>query len=80
MPPNYLSVGALYEYHRYYGENFKVESPTGSGRMATIREVADSLALRLARLSLKDRSGHYAVMATYPLLYNDPASAGRVLF
>lgn len=80
MPLNYLLVEALYEYQRYYGDDFKVEFPTGSGQTATLREIADALSGRLAMLSLKDGNGRRAVMAAYPSLYADPAESQRVLF
>ena len=44
---NYLLVEALERYHHFYGEDFKVECPTGSGRMMTLGEVAREIATRL---------------------------------
>ena len=40
MPMNYLLMEALERYHHFYGDDFKVECPTGSGRYMTLREVA----------------------------------------
>ena len=50
MPVNYLLVELIYEFHRYYGDDFQVECPVGSGRKLTLREIADELSRRLGRL------------------------------
>jgi hypothetical protein len=81
MPLNYLLVEALYEYQRYYGDDFKVEYPTGSGTMATLGKIAEGLSQRLAGLSLKDGQGARPVMAAYaPHLSGSEADRQRVLF
>jgi hypothetical protein len=54
MPINYLIVESLREFHRYYGDDFKVECPTGSGQLLTLNEIADHIAARLMRLFLRD--------------------------
>ena len=43
FPVNYLIIESLQKFHHYYGDDFKVECPTGSGRFMTINEVADEL-------------------------------------
>ncbi|HEY9721942.1 MAG TPA: glucosidase, partial [Oscillatoriaceae cyanobacterium] len=48
FPVNYLIIEALKEYHDYYGDRFKVECPTGSGHMMTLREVALEIGRRLS--------------------------------
>lgn len=81
MPLNYLLVEALYEYQRYYGDDFRIEYPTGSGTLATLREIADGLAQRLAGLSLKNANGERPVMAPYASHLRDTESdRQRVLF
>ena len=57
MPINYLLYTALIRLYAYYGEDFKVECPTGSGQMMTLLEVAKELGERLTRIFLKDASG-----------------------
>jgi hypothetical protein len=57
LPMNYLLIEALERYGRFYGDDLKVECPTGSGVMLTLQEVADELATRLTRLFLRDGSG-----------------------
>ena len=80
MSLNYMLVEALYEYHRYYGDDFKVECPTGSGNMATLHEIADMLSGRLCNLSLLDAQGKRPVMAAYPGLAAGTAGDKPVLF
>ncbi|AMM17421.1 MAG: glucosidase [Pseudomonadota bacterium] len=80
MPVNYLLIESLYEFHRYYGEDFLVEYPTGSGQKLSLNAIADELGKRLTRLFLKDKNGRRPVMAAYPQLQADPRSDDLVLF
>ncbi|MSR03691.1 MAG: hypothetical protein EXR94_13305 [Gemmatimonadetes bacterium] len=48
LPVNFLLVEALQKYHHYYGADFTVEFPTGSGRMLTLSEIAGELSRRPA--------------------------------
>jgi hypothetical protein len=57
MPMNYLLIEALERYHHFYGDDFKVECPVGSGKQLTLIEVARELATRLARIFLPDEKG-----------------------
>jgi hypothetical protein len=57
FPTNFLIVESLQKFHHYYGDDFKIECPTGSGRYLTIDEVAQELSRRLMRLFLKDETG-----------------------
>jgi hypothetical protein len=54
---NYLLIESLYEFHRYYGDDFLVEFPVGSGQMVTLTVIADELRARLARLFLRGVDG-----------------------
>jgi hypothetical protein len=60
MPINYLLFGALLRLYAYYGDDFKIECPTGSGTQCTLLEVAKELARRLSRLFLMDATGSRA--------------------
>jgi hypothetical protein len=53
FPPNFLLIESLQKFHHYLGDDFKVESPTGSGRQATLWEVAAKISRRLSRLFLR---------------------------
>jgi hypothetical protein len=57
MPLNYLIVESLLRFHAYYGDDFRVECPTGSGRMLNLREIARYLQDRLMSLFLPDADG-----------------------
>ncbi len=80
IPINYLLVRALREFHRYYGDEFRVEYPAGSGTMRSLAEIADELAKRLTRLSLQDRDGRRPVMRAYAGLEEQSGSAELILF
>jgi hypothetical protein len=57
FPINYLLIEALQKFNHYYGPEFLVECPTGSGQTMTLRAVADELARRLGSLFLRDETG-----------------------
>jgi hypothetical protein len=80
MPINYLIIEALQRFHFYYGDDFKVECPTGSGKMLTLYEVAEELGRRLSRLFLKGPDGQRPVLKYHPKLANDPHFRDYVLF
>jgi hypothetical protein len=79
-PINYCLIEALFEAHRYYGDDFVVEYPTGSGAMLPLGRVAALLSERLIGLSLKGTDGKRPVMAAYPALQQDAACDDLVLF
>ena len=72
MPINYLLIESLQKFHHYYGDDFKVECPTGSGKFITLNEVADELTRRLTRLFLKGEDGQRPVLKYHPKLATDP--------
>jgi hypothetical protein len=57
VPMNYLLVEALRTFHRYYGDEFQVECPTGSGVKKSLAGVADEIARRVGRLFLPGADG-----------------------
>jgi len=54
LPINYLLIESLQKFHHYYGDDFKVECPTGSGQFLTLNEIANELSNRLIRLWMRD--------------------------
>jgi hypothetical protein len=80
MPLNYLIIEALQKFYYYYGDDFKVECPTGSGNFITILEVACELACRLSKLFLKGPDGQRAVLKYHPKLAGDPNFKDYILF
>jgi hypothetical protein len=81
VPMNYLLIESLRRFHAYYGNDFKVECPTGSGNLLTLAEIADELSRRLIRLFLKDpATGTRPVLGYHPKLQSDPHFKDHVLF
>jgi hypothetical protein len=80
FPVNFLIIESLQKFHHYYGDEFKVECPVGSGLFVTINDVADELGARLTRIFLKDEEGRRPVFAQYPRLQLDPHFRDHLLF
>jgi hypothetical protein len=80
MPVNGLIVRALLQYYMYYGDSFKIECPTGSGRQMTLYEVAEEIARRLASIFLKDGGGRRPVYGGTRIFQDDPHWRDLVLF
>lgn len=57
FPINYLLIESLQQFHHYYGDDFKVECPTGSGRLMHLSDVANELSNRLIKLWLRNGNG-----------------------
>jgi len=80
MPLNYLTIESLQKFHYYYGDDFKIECPTGSGKWVTINDVAEELIHRLTKLFLKGEDGQRPVLKYHPKLASDPNFKDYVLF
>jgi hypothetical protein len=80
FPVNYLIIESLQKFHHYYGDDFKVECPTGSGKYCTIEEVACELTRRLTGLFLRDETGRRPVNGTSAKMQSDPHFRDHVLF
>ncbi len=80
MPVNTMLVEALYGFHHYYGDDFRVEYPTGSGVTLSLREIADELSGRLTRLFLRGPDGRRPVFGDSARLRDDPHFRDHVLF
>lgn len=80
FPVNYLLIESLQKFHHYYGDDFKVECPSGSGQFRTINEVANELTQRLTRIFLRDEDGVRPVLAYQSKLHKDPHFRDYVLF
>ncbi len=75
-----MLVESLYEFHRYYGDDFRVECPTGSGKYLSLREIAEELGRRLSRLFLRGPDGRRPVFGDNPILQENPAFRDNILF
>jgi hypothetical protein len=72
FPLNYVYIEALQKFHYYFGDDFKVECPTGSGRLLTLWEVAAEIARRLIAVFERDGRGRRPVYAGVEKLQSDP--------
>jgi hypothetical protein len=80
MPVNALIIRALVNYHSYYGNDFTVECPTGSGRRMNLFEVAEEIARRLSNIFLQDANGRRPVFGGAGKFQNDPHWRDCLLF
>jgi len=80
MPVNYLLIRALLTLYAYYGEDFRVECPTGSGCMMTLYEVAIELSGRVASIFLRDGSGARPMYGRTAKFNADPHFRDHLLF
>ena len=80
MPVNIMIIRALMNFYLYYGDNFKIECPTGSGNMMNLFEVAKEIADRLARIFLRDESGRRPVYGGAEKFQTDPHWRDHILF
>ena len=72
MPVNFLLIESMQRFHYYYGDDFKIECPTGSGRYVTILEAAEELTRRLTHIFLRDGEGRRAVFGDVKKFQTDP--------
>jgi hypothetical protein len=72
FPINFLIVEALQKFHHYLGDGYRVECPTGSGRMMTLWEVAQEISRRLSGIFLKGEDGRRPVFGAADLFQTDP--------
>lgn len=80
MPINILIVRALLSFYGYFGDSFRVECPTGSGRQMNLFEVAQEIAARLTRIFLRDARGCRPVFGNNAKFQSDPYWKDCVLF
>ena len=80
FPVNYLILESLQRFHHYYGPEFRIECPTGSGKFLNLEEVATEIGRRLARIFLKDEKGRRAVFGNCEKQQTDPHFKDYVLF
>jgi hypothetical protein len=80
MPVNAVLIRALLSFYLYYGDNFKIECPTGSGKLMNLFEVAREIANRLTRIFLKDKAGRRPVYGGTEKFQTDPLWKDHLLF
>lgn len=80
FPVNFMIIESLYRLHTYYGDDFKVEHPTGSGNLLTLRQIANDLSKRMIDLFKKDGTGQRPIYGNNALLQSDPHFKNYLLF
>ena len=80
MPMNLMLIRALQQFYLYYGDNFKIECPTGSGQMLNLFEVSKEIADRLIRTFTRDEQGRRPVYGGSEKFQTDPYWRDYVLF
>jgi hypothetical protein len=80
MPVNALLIRGLLSFYLYYGDSFKIECPTGSGKLMNLFEVAREIANRLERIFLRDKSGRQPVYGGAEKFQTDPHWKDYILF
>jgi len=80
MPVNVMIIRALLNFYLYYGDNFKIECPTGSGKLMNLFEVSKEIADRLTRIFLRDEQGKRPVFGGSEKFQIDPNWRDYLLF
>jgi len=80
MPVNALIIRALIQYHAFYGDEFRIECPTGSGNLMTLYEVSEELGRRLETIFVRDEAGRRAVYGETERFQQDPHWRDLILF
>ncbi len=80
MPVNVLIIRALMNYFLYYGDNFKIECPTGSGKLMNLFEVSKEISDRLTRIFLRDAKGRRPVYGGTEKFQSDPFWRDNIYF
>jgi hypothetical protein len=80
MPVNAILIRALLNFYLYYGDNFKIECPTGSGKLMNLFEVSKEIADRLGRIFLRDEQGRRPVYGGTEKFQTDPNWRDHLLF
>ena len=80
MPVNFLIVVALHRYQTFYGDDFELEVPTGSGTKMKLGQIGHEIARRLTGLFLRDGDGRRAIYDGNAKMQQDPHFRDHILF
>ena len=80
MPVNILILRALLSFYLYYGDSFKIECPTGSGKLMILFEVSKEIADRLSRIFQRDEGGRRPAYGATEKFQSDPHWRDHILF
>jgi hypothetical protein len=80
FPVNFLIIESLQRFHHYYGDDFLIEHPTGSGKMKNLREIADDLSARLVSIFRREKKSKRPVFGQYEKYQRDENFRDYLLF
>ncbi len=80
MPVNFLLVESMQRFHHYYGDDFKIECPAGSGNLVTIQDASEEITRRLLRIFMRDDDGRRAVFGDVEKFQTDPHFRDHIPF
>jgi hypothetical protein len=80
FPINFLLIESLQKYHYYFGEDLKVEFPTGSSNMLNLWDVSVALSQRLTNLFLRNKNGKRPVYGGIRIFQEDPHWRDLILY
>jgi len=80
FPVNFLIIESLQRFHHYYGDDFRIECPTGSGNYTSIKKVSEEISKRLVSIFQTNEKNFRPVNGDEGLLYNDPFFKDYILF
>jgi len=80
MPINYLLIESVIKFGKFYGDEFKLEYPTGSEKLLSLEEIADQLRNRLISIFRRDANGRRPVFGNYEKMQTDPHFKDYLLF
>jgi hypothetical protein len=80
FPTNFLMIESLQKFHHYYGDDFRLECPAGSGRKLSLWEIAAEIARSLTHVFLRDENGRRPVYGANETFQRDPLWRDHILF
>jgi hypothetical protein len=80
FPANFLMIESLQKFHHYYGDDFRVECPSGSGKQMSLWDVSAELSRSLTHIFLRDENGRRPVYGSNDKFQNDPLWRDLILF
>jgi len=80
FPLNFLMIESLQKFHHYYGDDFRVECPTGSGQKMSLWDVSAEISRSLTHIFLRDENGRRPVYGSVDKFQNDPLWRDLILF
>jgi len=80
IPINYLLIESIHKFYEYYGDDFKIECPTGSGNFMNLQQVGNELYRRVSNIFVRNKDGWRAVFGNYSKIQTDPEFKDYILF